>query len=187
MNTCYLSAPLLTLGLMVAGCCTPPPESITSTADSSAKTLEPHEFGEMTRLHVFGDVFLGSAPSASDLGHAKESGIRTVVNLRAPDEHPDFDEKAKVEALGLEYRNPAFSSAAAMTDAKIDEALQALDEAEKPLLLHCKSSNRVGAIWAAYRVTEDGLDEDAAFAEARTVGLRSPELEQRIRSYLSTR
>lgn len=61
-----------------------------------------------------------------------------------------------------------------LTDAVFDETRAWLtDDGKKPLLLHCHSANRVGAIWLAHRVLDDGLMLAAAEREATLVGLNT--------------
>ena len=61
------------------------------------------------------------------------------------------------------------------------------DHERKPILVHCASANRVGAVWLAHRVLDDGLAYEAALAEAKTVGLKAPALEQRAKEYIDAR
>ena len=58
------------------------------------------------------------------------------------------------------------------------------DTSRRPMILHCASANRVGAVWLVHRVIDDGLDYDVALAEAKKVGLRSAEYQQAAESYL---
>jgi protein tyrosine phosphatase (PTP) superfamily phosphohydrolase (DUF442 family) len=64
------------------------------------------------------------------------------------------------------------------------EARKQLKAAERPILLHCGSANRVGAVWLPYRVLDAGLAWDAALAEAKTIGLRTPALEAKAMDYV---
>ena len=54
-------------------------------------------------------------------------------------------------------------------------------------MLHCASGNRVGAVWLAYRVLDEGLEPGAALEEARTIGLRSAGYEERALEYVRAR
>jgi len=47
-----------------------------------------------------------------------------------------------------------------------------IKDAPRPLVVHCASGNRVGAVWMALRMLNDGYTEAAALSEARQVGLR---------------
>lgn len=150
-----------------------------------ASTLQAYTCGSLQRAHVFGQVLLASQPAPADLPALQAGGIRTVVNLRGAGEQ-DWDEGAQVRELGITYANPGFSTPAELTD-DIFAAVRALlnDPASKPLLMHCASANRVGALWLAHRVLDGGLDYASALQEAQRVGLSSPELEQRAQHYIS--
>ncbi len=136
--------------------------------------LEATQVGEMKRLHVRGDYFLGSQPSEADLGLMQEAGLRTVVNLRKPQEM-QFEEGTVVAELGMNYIHLPWGGPAELTDEVFDRGRAALSDGQKPLLLHCASSNRVGAIWLVWRVLDDGADLETATTEAQTAGMRTPQ------------
>ena len=135
-------------------------------------------------MHTFQGVFLASQPSASDFEQAKKGGVKTVINLRQPGEQEGFNEKKFIEGLALTYHNVPWNGPDELTDAKFDQVRTLLREAERPILLHCSSANRVGAMWLAYRVLDDGATIDKATQEAKTIGLRSPDLEARAMNYI---
>jgi len=131
--------------------------------------------------------FLSGQPDPAGLREAKANGIRTIVSLRMPAELGEQDEGATVEALGMAWENPGFGSAEALTDELFAEIRATLnDESKQPLLLHCASANRVGAVWLAHRILDHGITWEQASVEARTVGLRSPELYERACAYLTS-
>jgi uncharacterized protein (TIGR01244 family) len=189
------SVPFLsgTLGLLAltffAGCggnkqATAPIAPAAKTTAATVK-LEPYSCGTVERLHTWNGIFAGSQPAAQDLRHAKENGIKTILNLRPKSEDPGFDEAALVGELGLEYHNIPFGSPAELTDAVFDQARAVLrDESKRPVFVHCHSGNRVGAIWLAFRMLDGGLAWDAALEEAKDVGLKTPALEQRAKEYV---
>lgn len=148
--------------------------------------LEPYQCGTVARLHTYKGVFLASQPAAADFEQAKDGGIKTVINLRQPAEIKDFDEAKVVGDLGLTYHNPGFSNAEELTDEKFDEVRKLLRESQRPILLHCASANRVGAVWAAYRVLDEGATYEQALEEAKIVGLKSPDLEAKAKAYIDT-
>lgn len=158
----------------------PPPKD----AVSADERLAPVSCGAIARLHAFGDIWLASQPSPADLERAKEAGIRTVINQRPESELGDFDERTAVTSIGLRYENPGWNGPDQLTDEIIEETLDLLRTADRPLLMHCASANRTGAIWIVYRALDGGLDVDAAVAEARTVGLRTAEYERIARAYV---
>lgn len=150
------------------------------------ETLEPYEWGKIARLNTLGGVFLASQPAPDDFRTAKDDGIKTVVDLRPSGENTEFDEPGLVAELGMEYVNAGFASPDTLTDAIFAQVRTILtDDAKKPILLHCKSANRVGAVWIAHRVLDDDLTWDAALAEAKTIGLKSPPLEAVAKLYVT--
>lgn len=107
---------------------------------------------------------------------------------RDPAELPEefeFDEATLVADLGMRYENVGFQDPDTLTDEIFDRVRALLkDPAKKPILLHCSSANRVGAVWLAHQVLDDGLGFDDALAEATTVGLRVPALEAKAKGYI---
>lgn len=150
----------------------------------TTEKLEPYECGDITRLHTYNGIFLASQPGVEDFEQAKAGGVQTVINLRTPEENKDFNEQEVIEGLGLKYHNVAVAGPDEMTDEKIDEVLGLLRDGERPILMHCASANRVGAMWLAYRVLDGGLTYDDALAEAKIVGLKSPVLEEKAKGYI---
>ena len=149
--------------------------------------LESYECGSVKRMHTWNDIFLASQPQPSDFELARAGGVETVINQRHPSEVDAFDEREVVTGLGLTYFNPAWNGPEELTDEVLDRTLHLLRTAERPVLLHCSSANRTGATWLAYSVVERGLSWEAALAEAKQVGLRTPEYERIVRSYVERR
>ena len=54
------------------------------------------------------------------------------------------------------------------------------DPANGPVLVHCATANRVGALWALLQI-QKGKTVEEAEAEGRTVGLKSPALVEAVR------
>lgn len=147
--------------------------------------LEQVTVGSMTPVHRFGDVLLAGQPSREDLALLKEQGFKTVINLRRTSEI-NWDQAEAVRQLGLNYVHVPFSGGAELTDEVFDKVLATLrDEASGPTLFHCASANRVGAIWYAHRVLDDGIGSNEAEAEARQVGLRTSEYLTRAQDYVA--
>lgn len=147
--------------------------------------LEPYECGTITRLHTLGGVFLASQPKPEDFEQAKKGGVKTVINLRHHEEVTDFNEQQVVEGLGLNYLNLPWNGPEELNDEVFDRARELLKTAERPILLHCSSANRVGAVWLPHRVLDGGISIDEAVAEAKVVGLTSPDFEAKARDYIA--
>ena len=138
-------------------------------------------------LQVTPDFCTGAQPRPEHFAMLKSRGVKTVLNLRAPDEHRAEEEKAAVEAAGMkyvnipvDYRNPK--------DADVDAFLKVTDdEASRPMFVHCTAAIRVGGFWLIRRVVRDGMTWDAALEEAKKVGLmNAPHLETFAKTYIAS-
>jgi protein tyrosine phosphatase (PTP) superfamily phosphohydrolase (DUF442 family) len=145
--------------------------------------LESIDAGAAGPAHKFGNYYLMGQPTEAELADWKSKGVRTIISLRTPGEI-DWDEKAAAEAQGMKFVSIPFRGADSLGDAQIEAALEALKEGKDgPVILHCGSSNRVGAIWYAHRIRHDGLSPEAALAEAKQVGLRNTSLADVVTAY----
>ena len=121
-------------------------------------------------------------PSPEALARLGEMGFKTVVNLRTEREGA-AEERAVVEAQGLRYVWVPVT-AESFSPADVDAVQKALDDPSSgPVLLHCASSNRVGAVWAVIQ-SRQGKTFDEALAAGRAAGLSSPQLEAAVRRVL---
>lgn len=159
-----------------------PNKNAPSSTPSSQK-LESYECGNVERIHTLGEFFLASQPAPKDFKKAKKGGIQTVINLRYPEE-TDFEEESIVTSLGMTYHNVPWNGPAELTPEIFQETRQLLRNSKKPVLLHCSSANRVGAVWIPYRVLDMGAPLEQAVQEAKTIGLKSPVYEKKARQYV---
>jgi protein tyrosine phosphatase (PTP) superfamily phosphohydrolase (DUF442 family) len=152
-------------------------------AKTDAARLAKVQVGAANPVHQHGRYYLAGQPAEGDFAEWKTKGVRTVISLRTPGEI-DWDEKAAVEAQGMKFVSIPFRGVDTLGDKQIEEALAALTEdGESGVLLHCGTSNRVGAIWYAHRIRHDGLSPEAALEEAKQIGLRNTTLTDVINAY----
>jgi uncharacterized protein (TIGR01244 family) len=123
---------------------------------------------------------------AGDIATLKRAGIRQVIDLSLDSETPGFDEAAAVRAAGIGYHNLPIRGAGDLTRARVaqfDRLL--LDAGDQPTLVHCASSNRVGAMIALRAALIDGRSTEAALAEGRRWGLKSlePAVRERLQAW----
>lgn len=129
-------------------------------------------------------VLTAGQPDARHLEALAKAGYRTVLDLRAPDEPRPFDEAAEVRRLGMEYVNLPVT-ADTLGDETFDRFRALMrDPDRRPLLLHCASANRVGALLIPYLVLDEGRSPDEAVELAVQVGLRSEELRDAALDYV---
>ncbi len=109
-------------------------------------------------------------PSAEALAAAAKAGYKTVIDLRPQSEDHGFDEKKTVESLGMSYVSLPVAGAAGVTYANASTLDKLLRDLPKPVLVHCSTSNRVGAL-LALRAKQGGADDKAALEVGVASGL----------------
>jgi len=114
-----------------------------------------------------------------------DSGFAVVIDMRGPGEDRGMEDyQAVVEASGLEYMafpvvgkdQVSFETAAGLND-----ILRGIDG---PVLMHCGSGNRVGAV-LALRESLNGASDEEALAFGKDAGLTR--LEPRVREVLDSK
>ena len=113
-------------------------------------------------------------PNENGLKELADSGYAAVIDLRTEGEDRGLDEQAVVERLGMDYISLPIDGRGAISfenAAKLDQILGKYDE---PVLVHCGSSNRVGALFAL-REKMNGADDEDALAFGKSAGMTSLE------------
>lgn len=131
--------------------------------------------------------FLLSQPDGGQLAGLKSAGVDVVINFRKPAEHPQYNEQAAVADTGMTYCNLAYAGAAEITDELLDAAraaIKAADEKGDIAALHCRTGNRIGPGWAAYRALDKGIPVEQAINEAKAMQMRDPLMESKTRDYI---
>ena len=119
-------------------------------------------------------------PDAAAFKVFAEQGYTTVIDLRTEGENRGLDESEVVAELGMEYiLLPIGGGAINFDSARSLDKL--ISEADGPVLIHCGSANRVGAL-LALRKSLAGADNEAALEHGREGGMTS--LESRISDLL---
>ncbi len=146
--------------------------------------LKSDKLGQTRNVHTFGKTILCGQPSATDFAEAKKRGIKVILSVRTQGE-VNWDEKAAVEKAGLKFEHIPFRTTESLNDKVFAKTLKLLaNQKKEPVLFHCGSANRVGAIWATHRVLNDGLSIEAAFKEGKEVGLRNMEYAKKAIKYI---
>ncbi len=114
------------------------------------------------------DVYAAGQPSADQLASLAQEGVRTVINLRAPDEPVEFDETREAERLGLRHVSIPIAGPKDLTPENLARFSRELADARSAggVLVHCASANRVGAMLAL----DEGLSNGKSAADALSLG-----------------
>jgi uncharacterized protein (TIGR01244 family) len=125
---------------------------------------------------------VGGQPSEADLAILAKNGYKTVINLRGNGEFTGFNEKAKVEALGMKYVSIPMAGAAGVTQENL-ELFSAAIANQQQAFVHCASGNRVGAMFAL----DAHFNHNASVEEAVAIGKKSglTRLEGKIRKMMA--
>lgn len=132
----------------------------------------------MTEIRtVSAGVYSSGQPSPEELAYLGREGLRTIINLRPPSEAIDFDERATADRLGLRYVSIPIIGAVDLTLAIVSRFADALADARNagPVLVHCASGNRVGALMALEQGWIQAANPTAALALGRSAGLTTLE------------
>lgn len=161
---------LTAIATLATACTAPPPDQALSDLPNVSFPA-PHRVA-------------AGALQAGDLPALQTAGVREVINLRAASETPDFDEAAAVRGAGIGYHDLPIRGAGDLTRDNVRRFDQLLGDAgDRLTVVHCASSNRVGAMIALRAALVDGASADAALAEGRRWGLKG--LEPQVRERLA--
>lgn len=129
-------------------------------------------------------------PTLDDLQQAAQEGYKSVLNLRSPNEEGFLpDEQQQAETAGLQYANLPVRPDA-LSQEQTDQIMNQIDQLPKPLLTHCKSGLRSGAMALMYVATRKGLSAEAAMEKGKQMGFdcdSSPQMKQFFQQYVSER
>jgi uncharacterized protein (TIGR01244 family) len=117
----------------------------------------------------------------ADIERVRDAGIRHIIDLTPDAETPDFDEAAAARAAGLDYSNLPLSGPADLTRENVQAFDTMLRHAKRPVLVHCASGNRVGALAALRAAWVDDKPAEEAIASGKAWGLKGLEGEVRRR------
>ncbi|MFO7786291.1 MAG: sulfur transferase domain-containing protein [Halospina sp.] len=159
-----------------------------SISESASQRGQPFDTTIDTGMAPFGDVmteavsnynrpspYIGTGGSISDgaMPDLKQMGFKTVVSLLTPEEGLS-DERDAADDAGLGFHGISVSGGPPTAD-QVDEFARIVSEQSNyPILMHCASANRAGAMWALYR-HQVGVPAEIALEEGRAVGLDSLE------------
>jgi len=145
--------------------------SVQAEEASSGIHVDIDEIVAAGQVQSVGGITSAGQPDEEALRVFADSGYVAVLDMRGPDENRGMeDEQAAVEALGMDYIAFPIASRDQINFAKAQELDVLLQEIEGPVLLHCGSGNRVGAV-LALRHSLGGADDEESVAHGKDAGL----------------
>lgn len=115
-------------------------------------------------------VTTAGQPDEKALKVFADNGYVAVIDIRTAGEDRGVDEAAVVQGLGMDYVQMPVGGRGGITFENAKKLDQLLDLYDEPVLVHCGSANRVGALFALNAYSETG-DIDKALAAGRAAGL----------------
>lgn len=120
-------------------------------------------------------VLTSGQPNQTDFAKLKELGVKNIINLRG-DNETNWSEQDLVTELGMNYYHIPVQSKADITIENATKLQSLLNEhQQQTTLLHCASSNRVGALVALYNAITLKKPIDEAVEIGKLWGLKSLE------------
>jgi len=149
-------------------------------APSSPLMVDLNNVVETGVVRPVNGITAAGQPDEAALAVFANNGYVAVLDLRTAGEERGLDEKAVVEGLGMDYvLLPVDRDGISFENAEsLDKLIRSY---EAPVLVHCASSNRVGAL-LALRASLGGADDVAALEIGKQGGLKS--LEGQVREIL---
>ncbi|MDF1665826.1 MAG: sulfur transferase domain-containing protein [Planctomycetota bacterium] len=129
-------------------------------------------------------VVSGGQPTKQEFLKAQSMGIKTVINLRSKGEIAKyaFEEKL-LKKLAIKYIHIPVYGKKGIHKENMAKLFKALKDSPKPVLIHCASGNRVGALFALKAALVDGKSVEDAVTIGKKAGLTG--LEATVRTVIS--
>lgn len=128
--------------------------------DMNSKKFESRDFNNLFQIND--SLYRSDQPSKKAFKELEDYGFKTIINFRR-----FRDDKRKARDTNLKLVHLPMQTAK-VTETDIIEALKALKDAKKPVLIHCwHGSDRTGVVIASYRIVFENWTKEAAISEFR--------------------
>lgn len=116
-------------------------------------------------------LLIGGQPTPAQLEELAAAGYKHIINVRSAAEMAGSDEPAQVEALGMVYTHISVAGGAGLTDENVRLFDEALGRIEGPIVVHCATGNRVGALFALRAKSLEGASTQDAMELGFATGM----------------
>lgn len=177
----------ITLVFFLTGCGGEEPRATSEDVPAAAQVLEvpeprPQKIQGMANAVLVGNLLFGGQPAPETLADLAGRGYKTVLNTRGRGEI-EWDERAEVETLGMKYVSiPMPYPIESITDEQVEAFAELMKDAERPMVTHCGSGNRVAGLWAVWLAEHGGLEPERALELGTKAGMTRirPVVEKRL-------
>jgi uncharacterized protein (TIGR01244 family) len=140
----------------------------------------------MNRAEPLPGITTSGQPDETALAELADDGFVAVIDLRTPDEDRGLEEQSIVEALGMEYISLPIDGQGGVNYENAFALNAILGEAQGPVLIHCSTGNRAGAL-LSLRQRLNGAGVDEALETGLRAGMTSPVLRSSVEAQLIAR
>jgi uncharacterized protein (TIGR01244 family) len=175
MKNRFLFSTLLVMFCTLIVACTPLPPAAKVALETVVKE------GAVTPVN---GLSTAGQPGADAFAVFAKSGYKTVIDLRGVKEERGLDEAAVLAKLKMSYVTLPIEGADDISFENAAKLDQLMSKAKGPVLLHCGSGNRVGAL-LALRESMHGQSDRFSLALGRRSGLTR--LEDKVISLLDSK
>ncbi|MCC5863836.1 MAG: hypothetical protein JJU31_01825 [Wenzhouxiangella sp.] len=121
-------------------------------------------------------LMVGGCPSDRDLARLKQAGFKTVLDLRESKEWSGDDFAGRVKQAGLRFLQLPVSGLESVDESLTRQFWAYWNDARlKPMLVHCASGNRVGAMLALAARRHGKVDVEQAIDSGLAAGMKAAE------------
>ncbi|MCA0132742.1 phosphatase domain-containing putative toxin [Winogradskyella alexanderae] len=125
-----------------------------------AEKVESDFFKNLYQINEW--YYRSEQPSKKGFAELEEAGVKTIINLRRLK-----DDRRKARNTNLQLEHIPLKTKV-ITENDIIEVLKRIDDAKKPVLVHCwHGSDRTGIITAVYRIVFENWTKSQAIKEFR--------------------
>jgi tyrosine-protein phosphatase SIW14 len=115
---------------------------------------------------VTDNIFRGGEATSLGLENLHDMGVRTVIDLAGKS-----GERGTCQRLGMKYYAFPMHASERPDDAKVEEILSIMRNADQPVYVHCSAGkHRAGTITALYRLRVQGWTPEQAWKEQQSYG-----------------
>ncbi|MBK8976265.1 MAG: hypothetical protein IPM29_10075 [Planctomycetes bacterium] len=125
-------------------------------------------------------VWIAGQPTPEQFAALPGAGIHRAVSLRLPIETGAGFEESQAAAAGVDFVRIPIAGAEDLTRDSVAKLSAALAAADGPVLVYCRSANRVGALMALRAAWEQGASVDEALAIGRAHGMSQLEADVKV-------
>ncbi len=157
----------------------------------TAQTQEETQHAQMEVINIpnaktpLPNVLTGGQPTPKQIEQAQAAGYKTIINLRTANENGTWDEASKAKELGMHYINIPIAGENGLSKENANALMSAIQKhADHPVMVHCGSGNRIGALFAI----DAKFNKNQTTKEAIETGVNSglTSLKPAVEKYLET-